>query len=86
MLNYTDMMDKADFDKVAQGIDIDWDAKPGNDTDLLTTTEPPYKPSNLTGDGQIQAPMDIHGTNGFGLHFVGHGFGESQEVQWSLNN
>jgi hypothetical protein len=81
MINYTDFIPDEDFDEVAESIDIDWDQKPSNTTEP-PVTEPPYRPSNDTGDGsKIDVPMDIHDTNGFGLNFVGHNFGsEKKEV------
>ena len=88
MVNYTDFMAVDDFEKIAEEIDIDWDKQPGNDTDEDVTTEPPWNTPppqrNVTGDGTLRNPIDVHVTDGFGLHIVGHSFGGSNKVIISI--
>ena len=82
MINYTELMSSEDFAKVADSIDIDWGQQPGNDTRDPITTAPhtPPPPANNTAGGTAEDLTDVHNTNGFGLHFVGHSFGETRKV------
>ena len=81
MVNYTGFMSDKDFDENADEVYIDWDAPPGNDTDLPEGTAPPYSPEmNATETDAMDNVMDVYDTDGFGLHFVGHAFGEENKV------